>query len=78
MPVELTLKIIDALIARGFDAAKWAQNRAAVKAQLEQWHASKATDDEKLPAIDALVAQIDANSAVIQAGMQKPPADPDQ
>lgn len=72
MSADIILRIIDALMARGWDAIKWKQNRDAVKAQLEAWHAANASDEEKLAAIDQVVADIDANSAILQAGLQPP------
>lgn len=67
METIIILKLIDSLIARGFDAARWAQNRQVVKAQLEAWHEANATDEEKLASIDALVDRIHANSDILQA-----------
>lgn len=64
--VDTVLKLIDFLFARGFDALRWQQARSAVKAQLEDWHASAASDGEKIAALDAALASIDANSATIR------------
>lgn len=64
--IDLILKIIDFLFARGFDAARWAQRRQAVKAQLEAWHGSNATDEEKIATLDVLVSDIESASDVIQ------------
>lgn len=66
MSIDLILKLIDFLFARGFDALRWKQNRSAVKAQLEGWHASSASDDEKIAALDGVVAAIDDSSGEIK------------
>ena len=64
MPIESIVKLIDFLIARGIDAAKWHANRAALKGRLEEWNAAgtEPTDEDFTALLDA----IDANSAIIR------------
>lgn len=70
MSPELIFGLVTILLNRGWDAVKWAENRHVVMAVLNEWHARVATDEEKLSAIDAKLAEIDANSAILQKDLK--------